>query len=137
MASKAFFDANILLYSDDARFPSKQDTAAQLIESHLRSRTGAVSLQSLGEYFRNATLKLKLDPSFARQRAEFFARFPVYRPLLEDVHAAMSLYISHRVPYWDAMIVQAAIQSGCKTLYSEDLQHGRQINGIEIINPFL
>jgi predicted nucleic acid-binding protein len=33
--------------------------------------------------------------------------------------------------------VAAAIEAGCDTLYSEDMQHGRIIGGIAIINPFL
>jgi predicted nucleic acid-binding protein len=39
--------------------------------------------------------------------------------------------------YWDAMIVRAVTQTGCRVLYSEDLQHGRRFGSTEIINPFL
>ena len=35
------------------------------------------------------------------------------------------------------LIVAAAIEGGCDTLFSEDMQHGRSIGGLAIVNPFL
>jgi predicted nucleic acid-binding protein len=63
---RTFFDTNVLVYSDDPRYPAKRATAVELIQDHLRSRTGAVSLQVLQEYFVSATRKLKLDSELAR-----------------------------------------------------------------------
>ena len=37
---------------------------------------------------------------------------------------------------YDSLIVAAALDAGCKTLYSEDLQHGQQIEGVTVTNPF-
>ena len=42
----------------------------------------------------------------------------------------------HGLSFYDALIVAAAIEAGCDTLYSEDLQHGRTIAGLAIVNPF-
>jgi predicted nucleic acid-binding protein len=39
--------------------------------------------------------------------------------------------------FYDALIVSSAIEAGCDTLYSEDMQHGRSIGGLTIINPFI
>jgi predicted nucleic acid-binding protein len=41
------------------------------------------------------------------------------------------------MPFYDALIVAAAIEAGCNALYSEDMQHGRTIGGLAIVNPFL
>jgi predicted nucleic acid-binding protein len=38
---------------------------------------------------------------------------------------------------YDSMIVAAALQADCAVLYSEDLQHGQQIESLAIVNPFL
>ncbi len=43
----------------------------------------------------------------------------------------------HGFPIYDALIVAAALEARCDTLYSEDMQHGRQIGGLTIVNPFL
>jgi predicted nucleic acid-binding protein len=47
-----------------------------------------------------------------------------------DIKAAFGL------SYWDAAIVAAARLLGCRELMSEDLSHGRTIEGIMITNPF-
>jgi predicted nucleic acid-binding protein len=33
-------------------------------------------------------------------------------------------------------IVRAAVISGCRTLYTEDLQDGRRFESLQIVNPF-
>ena len=138
MASPSvFFDANILLYTDDPRFPVKQKIASDLIEHHLLQRTGAISLQVLGEYFHNARKKMKLDIAVASQRVKIFSRLLRYQPDLDDVFASIDLHQLHQFPYWDAMIVRAALQCGCRTLFAEDMRHGRRINGLQMVNPFL
>jgi predicted nucleic acid-binding protein len=138
MASrKVFFDTNILVYSNDNAFPEKQGVSAALLELHLRQRTGTVSLQVLQEYFANAVRKLKLDPVFARQRTELFSRFAVFQPNTNDIFSAIDLHRLYQFSFWDCMILHAATQSGCTTLYSEDMQPGRIISGLEIVNPFL
>ena len=136
-SSRAFLDANVLVYSDDPRDPSKQLTALDLIKVHLRLRTGVVSLQVLQEYFVSATGKLKLNAELAKRRVEVFAKFQVAEPTVEDVLAAIDLHRLHGVSYWDALILRMAKQAGCRVLLSEDMQHGREIDGLKIVNPFL
>jgi len=40
------------------------------------------------------------------------------------------------VSFWDGLIIQAARSAGCRILYTEDLQHGRRFDGLEVVNPF-
>ena len=49
---------------------------------------------------------------------------------------ALEIKVEHGLSYWDAAIVAAARALGCRELYSEDMTHGREIDGITIINPF-
>lgn len=55
-----------------------------------------------------------------------------------DLHAAArALAEDHLLSFYDALIVASAIEAGCNILYSEDMQHGRTIGGLAIVNPFL
>lgn len=134
---RTFFDTNVLVYSDDPRYPAKRATAVELIQDHLRSRTGAVSLQVLQEYFVSATGKLKLGSELARQRVEVFARFQVGEPTVSDILAAIDIHRLHGFSFWDALVLRMAKQTGCRVLLSEDMQHGQVIDGVKIVNPFL
>ncbi len=49
----------------------------------------------------------------------------------------MSCARDHGLSFYDALIVAAAVEAGCDTLFSEDMQHGRSISGLAIVNPFL
>jgi len=67
----------------------------------------------------------------------------VFRPLLA-VHSSPALYVEalrvagkHRFAWYDSIIVASALESQCDTLYSEDFQHGRQIEGLRMENPFV
>lgn len=53
-----------------------------------------------------------------------------------DVPAAIDLHRLHQLSIWDALIVRAAILSGCRTLYTEDLQHGQRFEGLQVVDPF-
>jgi predicted nucleic acid-binding protein len=65
------------------------------------------------------------------------ARFPDVMPLTADTHAAaLGLSHDHGLAFYDALIVASAIEGGCDILYSEDMQHGRGIGGLNIRNPF-
>jgi predicted nucleic acid-binding protein len=44
--------------------------------------------------------------------------------------------VLHQLPYYDALIVQAAIASGCMRVFSEILHHGGVYSGVRIENPF-
>ena len=39
--------------------------------------------------------------------------------------------------WWDAQIVAAARRADCAILLSEDMQHGLELDGLRIVNPFL
>lgn len=135
--ARTFLDTNVLVYAEDPIDRVKQQRAQELIVEHRRNKTGVVSLQVLQEFFTSLTGKLKLDAITARRRVEIHAGFHVFQPVVADILAAIDLYFLHRVSYWDALILRAAKQSGCRILLSEDMQHGQVIDGVTIANPFL
>jgi predicted nucleic acid-binding protein len=136
MPARSFFDTNVLIYADDKDVPAKQRKALDLIAEHRRTRTGAVSLQVLQEYFVTVTKKLRVDAAIARRKVELLSEFDVASPEVADILAAIDLHRLHTFSFWDALILRAAKQAGCSVLFSEDMQDRREIDGVRIVNPF-
>jgi predicted nucleic acid-binding protein len=136
MPARSFFDTNVVLYADDKAAPVKQSRAVALIAEHRRAGTGVISLQVLQEYFVTVTRKLHVDPAIARRKVELLSEFDVATPNIADILAAIDLHRLHGFSFWDALILRAAKQSGCAVLVSEDMQPGREIDGLQIVNPF-
>ena len=136
MAVRSFFDTNVLVYADDKAAPAKQKRALEVIADHRRNRTGVLSLQVLQEYFVTITRKLGVDAAVGRRKVELLAEFDVVDMEVVDVLAAIDLHRLHGFSLWDALIIRAAKQSGCRFLLSEDLQSQREVDGIQVVNPF-
>ena len=136
MSARSFFDTNVLIYADDKSAPSKQKRAIDLVAEHRRTGTGVVSMQVLQEYFVTATRKLGVEVSVARRKVELLAEFNVASPDVADILGAIDLQRLHGFSFWDALILRAAIQSGCSVLLTEDFQESREVDGVRIVNPF-
>ncbi len=134
----SFFDTNILIYSVDTSETGKYGLAADLVEKHLVRENGAISVQVLREFYSvSRKMRNPLSDEQARRMVDHFATF---RTLSEDV--AMVLGAARRtgelsISFWDALIVEAALRSGADRLFTEDLQHGKVIEGMRVENPFL
>lgn len=137
MGARSFFDTNVLVYADDKAAPAKQRRALALIAEHRRAGTGVVSLQVLQEYFVTVTRKLHVDPRIARRKVELLAEFDVAVPEVADILAAIDLHRLHGFSFWDALVLRAAKQSGCRVVFSEEMQEAREIDGVHIVNPFV
>jgi predicted nucleic acid-binding protein len=136
MPARSFFDTNVLVYADDKSAPAKQRRALELVTQHRRAGTGVVSLQVLQEYFVTVTRKLRLDPGIARRKVELLSEFNVASPNVADILAAIDLHRLHGFSFWDALVMRSAKQAGCTLLLSEDMQDGRELDGLQIVNPF-
>ena len=90
----------------------------------------------LQEYFVTATRKLRVDAAIARRKLELLAEFDVATPEVPDILAAIDLHRLHGMSFWDALVIRSAKQSGCSILLSEDMQTGRDVEGVRIVNPF-
>ena len=137
-APREFVDANILVYAEDASAAAKQAKAAELVGRLWSSRTGCLSVQVLQEFFVTVTLKVPkpMASEDAEERVRDLSRWTVFAPSTDDVLSAIALGRRHHLSFWDAMIVEAASQLGCTTLWTEDLQHGSRLRGVLIRNPF-
>jgi predicted nucleic acid-binding protein len=140
MSDRFFLDTNIFVYCFDRTAPAKARRALQLIRSGVENRKGIVSYQVVQEFF-NVALRSFAQPMAVSDAEQYLST--VFRPLLA-VHSSPALFgealrLSARLRFswYDALIVAAAIEGQCGILYSEDLQSGQRIGGLEIKNPFL
>lgn len=133
---RSFIDTNILVYADSADARSKQARATALIVQHLRDGSGVISTQVLHEFVNAALRKLALPLAMVRARLRLYSRFETVNASPAAIVDALDLHALHQVSFWDALILQAARQSGCIQLLTEDLQHGSVIAGVRVVNPF-
>lgn len=136
-AQSPLLDTNILLYSisRDPTETTKHDRAVALIDAGDNAR----SVQVLQEFYARATRPTRPDPlphDIAAGLIRTWLRFKVQEISVPIMTGALEIRAAHRLPYWDAAIVAAARALGCQKLYSEDMSHGREVEGVTIINPF-
>ena len=127
----AFFDTNILVYAQQA--DGKGDRARQLFASG-----GKLSVQVLNEFTSVSRRKQRRDwREIDEAVADVLTTVDPPLAITLDLHiSARALAEDHLLSFYDALIVASAIEAGCDTLYSEDMQHGRTIGGVAIVNPF-
>jgi predicted nucleic acid-binding protein len=140
MNGKFFLDTNVFVYLFDTTAPAKAKKAARLVRDAVDTGKGIVSYQVVQEFF-NVALRRFAHPMSGAEAEQYL--ITVFRPLLA-VHSSPSLYVEalrvagkHRIAWYDSIIVASALESRCDTLYSEDFQHGRQIEGLRMENPFV
>jgi predicted nucleic acid-binding protein len=133
MPAKAFFDTNVLIYAVAAD-DSRNAQAEELLVSG-----GVLSVQILNEFVSVARRKILMSWSEVREALEAFKVLcPSPLPVTMEMHeAALRIAEIHSYNIYDALVVAAALEAGCATLYSEDLHDGQTIDGqLTIENPF-
>ena len=134
----SFLDTNVLLYgvsTAPAELPKRK------IADSIISRPGCVvSFQVLQEFYAQATRRSRprsLTPAQAREVLETYLRFPVVDGTWPLIERALAIEAKTNFAYWDCAVIAAALAGGCDVLYTEDMQHGREIGTLRIVNPFL
>ena len=130
-------DTNILIYavSKRAEDAEKSNRAAAILDEP----DLALSVQVLQEFYYQST-RLQGPAGLTHEEALSFidrlAEVPVQPVTTEVFHAATELCDRFRISYWDAAILAAAKMLGCDAVYSEDLSHSQDYDGVRVINPF-
>ena len=132
-----FFDTNVLIYSisRDPAETTKRDRAIAL----LGRQDGALSIQVLQEFYTQATRPTRphrLPHDMAAGLVGAWSRFRIQEMTPAILNSALEITARHRFSYWDSAIIAAARALGCRELYTEDMSHGRIVDGVEIVNPF-
>jgi predicted nucleic acid-binding protein len=124
MTARFFADTNVAIYTLDTD-PTKRARARAIMR-----RQPVVSSQVINEFIAVLLSKARL-PRLMR-------RCEVVPVTAETVRTALELGERYQLSHWGALIVAAALLSGCDTLYTEDLQRGKVLEGrLTVVNPFL
>ena len=133
MPGKAFLDTNVLIYA-----VTQSDARAARAEELLIAG-GVVSVQILNEFAAVARRKLQMPWAEVGEAVEaFLVLCPSPIPVTLEIHeAARAIAEKLGCNIYDALVVAAALDAGCTTLYSEDFQDGQVIEGqLTVRNPF-
>lgn len=137
MSAEHFLDTNVLVYMFDETDAGKRRQAEALVNESLASGTGCVSFQVVQEALHVLIRRLGFVPEDARRTLEQVL-LPLWQvnPSAALYQEAITLRGRYGFSFYDSLIVAAALEAGCTRLYSEDLQHGQQIQRLTILNPF-
>lgn len=131
MSAADFFDSNVLLY-----LVSGDPTKAILAEDLLADR-GIVSIQVLNEFASVAQRKFAMTMDKIRDILSGVRAVCTLVPTDLAMHErGLDIAERYRFSIYDSMLIAAALEAGCRTFYSEDLQHGQRIEGLTIRDPF-
>ena len=138
MIAPYFADTNVLVYAYDLDEPAKRGRARQIMsELGLRGDL-SISTQVLKEFYSVTTRRLRrpLTPDQAARAVAALAEYPVVVEDVALIRRAITLSQGAGIAFWDSLIVAAAHRAKARILYTEDLQHGRDFDGLVVENPF-
>jgi|SRR5580704_3827200 predicted nucleic acid-binding protein len=137
MPDKYFVDTNILIYAHDRSAGLKYERARDLVERLWISGQGVLSTQVLQELCINLRRKIArpLSVEEVRRIIQDYLSWEVVvnTPVLQ----ALEIEVRYKTSFWDALVLQAAEDSGAAVLYSEDLASGQKYGPIRVINPLV
>jgi predicted nucleic acid-binding protein len=135
-----FLDTNVFVYSFDRESQQKQAISRHLIATALSTQRGVISTQVVQEFLNVALRRFAhlLSAAHAREYlGSVLAPLCLQFPSIAFYSQALVIQVETGYSWYDALIVAAALELGCDTLFSEDLQDGRTIRGLAIINPYI
>ncbi len=135
MNGKSFLDSNVVIYAYSDDEPDKQAIARRLVKT-----PGTFASTQVLQEFCNATRRrLKSDwPAIRIAVTELQSKLHIHTNTASTLRDALRIAERYGFSFYDSLILAAALETGCTTLYSEDMQHGQVIDGkLEIQNPFL
>ena len=133
-----FFDTNVLVYAVDSSDPARREQALERLGRAARDDTVVLSTQVLQEFYAITTRKLQppLPESEAAAQVQRLCCFQILGISAQNVLAAIPLAQLHQLPWWDALILEAALRADADVLISEDGQAGRRFGRLVVENPF-
>jgi predicted nucleic acid-binding protein len=129
---RAFFDTNVLIYAF-----AKDDRRTKIAET-LLAGGGVLGVQTLNEFVAVAVRKLGMPwEEVLEALGAIRVLFPSPVALTVQTHDR-ALRIAGRYGYhiYDSLVIAAALEARCNTLFSEDMNDGQTVEGLTIRNPF-
>jgi predicted nucleic acid-binding protein len=133
--ARVALDSNILIYAELEPESEKGRRSADLI---LRTaRDAVIPAQVLGEFLRFIQRRVPTAFEDAIRQASIYRAAFLTPPTTDAIiNKASELARAHRMQLWDCVVCAASAQAGAKALLTEDMQDGRIIEGLRLINPF-
>ena len=134
---RTFFDTNVLVYAFDCDELERRKKALSLLEREAARGRALLSTQVLEEFYVAVTRKLKrpLGEEAAEQAVRHLARLAVVAIDPQLVFKGIVRSRVSRVSFWDSLIIESAIEGKAEVLYTEDMQHGQELDGIRYSQP--
>ena len=135
---RSLFDTNVQSDAADHTDHGKRRKEGELLEREDVEGNAIISTQVLQEFYYVPTLKLKrpLNKLVAEEIVEELMPLPVKQVDTSIILAAIKRNQSDQISFWDALIIETALRAGARILWSEDMQHDREFDGLKIQNPF-
>ena len=137
MSVDDFLDTNVFVYLFDETAPGKRQVADSLVQRGLADGRGCISYQVIQETTNVLVGRLGATPEQMRKLMDDVL-FPLWRvdPSRTLYRRGLDVRARYGFSVYDSLIVAAALDAGCSTLYSEDLQHGQRIEELTSVDPF-
>ena len=132
-----FLDTNILLYAVSTA--AEEEPKAKIALHLLEQDDWNLSIQVLQEFYVQATRASRddrLSHTHAVALIESWLRFRIQETTVPVLQGALALRERYGLSFLDCTILSAARTAGCREVYSEDLAHERDYDGVRVINPF-
>jgi predicted nucleic acid-binding protein len=139
MSAEFFPDTNILIYAFADQDARKRIRSRELHELAMADGGGVISFQVVQEFLNAAQKKFPAkftDDELYEYLESVLWPLCAVLPSQKLYEATLQLRAETGYSFYDSLIVAAALEAGCKTLYSEDLQPGRRLRSLQIKNPF-
>ena len=133
--TRVAIDSNVLIYAELEPDSAKGARSAGLILEI--ARNGVIAVQVLGEYLRFIQRRAPSSFEDAIRQASLYQSVFITPPTTDAiVIRAAELARAHRMQLWDCVVCAASQQAGAKALLTEDMQDGRDLDGLLLVNPF-
>lgn len=126
----------MIVYAYDSAELVRHPIAVHVIDSLLSESDAVVISPPVAGEFVNTMKRKGTPPATLSLQIRGLSSFEMSAPTLATIGAAWELCTVHSLAWYDAIIVQSAIDARCDKLYSEDMQSGQKFGGLEVVNPF-
>lgn len=131
-----FVDTNVILYACDADAAQRHELSVALLARLVSERVGVLSVQVLVEFYSNATRNFRMTSQEAEDVLDDFADWRLHRPDFSSVISAGHLHRRYKLAWYDAMILNSALETGCSVLWTEDFSDGQRFGDLVVRNPY-
>jgi predicted nucleic acid-binding protein len=139
--NRVLVDTNIVVYAYDEGEAGKHEKAGALLLELMRESRLVLSTQTLNEFYVVVTRPRRPGRLSHEQASEAIRNLSSVCQVVPVTPAltfrALETMPRYSLSFWDALIWAAARENGVAMFYTEDLQHGQEIDGVRIVNPFL